>query len=138
MSRNYSIVAALLITTSIANAQRIYWADNNEKRIAHINNDGSDLQYIDLPDCTLNDVAVANGKLYWGCWSENEIWRANLDGTNPELIIDGAAVGTPMGIAVSTATGNAPAVGAWGLGVLGLLLLVSASLMMTRRREVTI
>ena len=136
MSRYYSIVAVLLITTSVANAQRIYWADNNAKRIAHVNIDGSDIQYINLPDCTLNDVAVANGKLYWGCWTENEIWRADLDGTNAELIVDGVPVGTPMGIAVSTATGNVPAVSTWGLIVMMLMLVTVGTVVIGRRRVV--
>jgi DNA-binding beta-propeller fold protein YncE len=71
---------------------KIYWADDAE-HISRANLDGSSLEtgFITITEAYMRSVAVdeKNDKLYfYEDWFEN-LYRANLDGSNPTIIVSG-------------------------------------------------
>lgn len=76
----------------------LYWVELESNRVRRSNLDGT--QIIDLITTGINrpfDVTVdpINGRLYWvelGSNPDNQhgnVWKANLNGTNPMLVVDG-------------------------------------------------
>lgn len=87
---------------------KIYWTDTNEFAIRRSNLDGSEVEDLItrgliFPSAIALDVP--RGKMYWGEQSEKSgaIWRANLDGSNPELVVNTAF---HRGLAVDSVNGK--------------------------------
>ncbi|MBT1688985.1 DUF5050 domain-containing protein [Dawidia soli] len=75
---------------------KIYWAEDwfNEDtgHIGRANLDGTDREYVvDVPDGRLYAVAVdtQHDKLYYNDWQNEELYRANLDGSDATPILSG-------------------------------------------------
>ena len=78
----------------------------------HVDFSGNEVCVPDLP-IPLGDIPVCNappppepseGRIYWTAPPSGEIQRANLDGSNVEVVIDGG--GSPEGIALDPAAGK--------------------------------
>ena len=97
---------------------KMYWTDDGADRIQRANLDGSNVEtlvrrtrinfwgirtgYGDPYGIALD---VAGGKMYWADEGENEILRANLDGSNIETLVS-HGLDDPHGIALDVAGGK--------------------------------
>ena len=92
------VVSILNPLTSYAQANYVYWVDTTANKIQRANLDGSNVQDIvtgfGRPVCITLDIA--GGKMYWtdrdradhtDPAGRSSIQRANLDGTNTEILI---------------------------------------------------
>jgi hypothetical protein len=100
---------------------KLYWPDAPTHRIQSANIDGSGLHDVltGLDNPTTVDLDLSHGKIYWtssGGQQANQILRANLDGSDVEIIVSG--VGFPWGIAVVPEPST---LGFAGLSFIGLL-----------------
>lgn len=86
---------------------KIYWGDYtySDPKIMRANLDGTgaeDLVYLS-DGCQLEGIAldVSGGKVYWVERMDDEIWRANFDGTLPQrILVCYEGVGNAFGVAV--------------------------------------
>lgn len=77
------------------------------------------------------------GKIYWA--DSGRIRRMDLDGANAEDVITASGIFIPHGVALGPSVPDGiPAVSAWGMFAMTLLLLVVASLVFLRRCPVTV
>ncbi len=96
---------------------RMYWTDQDTRQLLSANLDGSDVDELlvmangDLPNVTALDLA--QGKIYWTARAASSsrgkdgIWRANLDGSQPELLIEESdGLDWPVGIALDLDAGQ--------------------------------
>jgi len=90
-----AIVSGLLNPFGIAvnpTDGKVYWGDENGN-VSRCNTDGSSLEtgIVNIEDGVIRAVAVdsKNKKLYFYDTSNNNLYRANLDGTNPAVILSG-------------------------------------------------
>jgi sugar lactone lactonase YvrE len=89
---------------------KMYWADYNDRVIECADLDGSNKET--LVSSGINSphgiaLDADGGKMYWTEESSSHrIQRANLDGSNRELLLDGATVDYPMGIALDVDAGK--------------------------------
>ena len=74
---------------------------------------------------------VAGGKLYWPNLSDGRIRRADLSGSNVEILASGLPF--PLGIAIHSPDGPIPAANEWGLVVFALIPMIGAKLYFGRR-----
>ena len=91
----------------------LYWTDNAQRSIYRANLDGTnpevlvDVASIPLasgsttPDVGLLGLAIDGGFLYWADTRQDSIYRASLDGSNPEVLIDGADIPLASGDSTS-------------------------------------
>jgi sugar lactone lactonase YvrE len=80
--------------TTLAQALKLYWADEFAGRIYKSDPDGSNLTTLitgDLLDSA--EVVLGGGKLYWSDTERGIIQRANTDGTGLETVVHTAAPG---------------------------------------------
>ena len=105
------------IALDVANG-KMYWTDDSADRIQRANLDGSSVEtllrrtkidfwgnrtgYGDPYGIALD---VAGGKMYWADEGANEILRANLDGSNIEILVS-RGLDDPHGIALDVANGK--------------------------------
>ena len=127
-----------------ANAQTIYWTDIGSSRIQRLDlnaGEGVDDLLTTGQVFTPVDIALdaAGGKMYWteSTLADFMIQRANLDGSNSEFLIEGLT--SPSGISLDSqfSPDPIPAVQEWGLIVMTLLLITSATSIIRRRRRMT-
>jgi len=81
---------ALDVGLPVVGSRYVYWTDPRSNEIVRCKPDGSEYRTIlsDLDDPVALAMDAAYGKLYW---SDSEgIHRADLDGTDPELVFPGA------------------------------------------------
>lgn len=81
---------------------KIYWSDQVVDVIRRSNLDGSGIEIVWNGDEQVSPRGIAldlrGGKIYWGrdfttdTGSEGSIWRADLDGSNPEPVIFGVGL----------------------------------------------
>lgn len=66
--------------------KKIYWTDDNAELIQRCDEDGSNIENIIREQLKVRgmDIDTINGKIYWS--SDSYIKRANLDGSNIEII----------------------------------------------------
>jgi DNA-binding beta-propeller fold protein YncE len=90
-----AIVTGLLNPFGIAfdpTEGKVYWGDENGN-VSRCNSDGSNLEkgIANIDGGTIRAVAVdsKNKKLYFYDVSNNNLYKANLDGTNPAVILSG-------------------------------------------------
>ena len=94
-----------------ATDSKLYWTDEGPNKIQCANLDGSNVQeliYIkDVRSPTSIALDVDAGKMYWiqTFVSSSEIWRANLNGSNPQKIL-GTSLDSLNGIALDAAGGK--------------------------------
>ena len=93
-------------TTSFAQVNYMYWAENSANKIQRANLDGTNVQdlVVGLSGPEGIAVDVAGGKMYWTDHDTNKIQRANLDGSNIEDLVTGLEL--PLGIALDVAGGK--------------------------------
>jgi hypothetical protein len=87
---------------------KMYWTDalgTNPVRRANL--DGSDIEAI-ADGASAMDIAldVAGGKMYWTNWLDGTVRRANLDGTEPQILIGPDLDALPIGIALDLTNGH--------------------------------
>ena len=87
---------------------KIYWADYtySDPRIRRADLDGTDVQdLVSASDgCQLEGLVLdlAAGKLYWAERMDQQIWRANLDGSGAQRILEcWQGIGHPWGLALA-------------------------------------
>jgi DNA-binding beta-propeller fold protein YncE len=91
-----------------AAAGKVYWTDVDNFVIRRANFDGSEVEDL-ITEGLIFPSAIAldvpHGKMYWGEQSEKSgaIWRANLDGSDPELVVNTAF---HRGLAVDSVNGK--------------------------------
>ncbi|MEO1439416.1 MAG: Calx-beta domain-containing protein, partial [Chloroflexota bacterium] len=90
-------------------AAKLYAATGGQSRIARLNFDGSNFEYLfDVGDIILPPGSIAldrpNNRIYWHGQFSNKIQRANLDGTNIEDVL--TIRGQFGGIAVDATAGK--------------------------------
>jgi sugar lactone lactonase YvrE len=110
MSRVTCAVASLIVVVCTLRADgqhtsRIYWTQNSGPGISSATPTGADRQA--FPGNTYSPYsphAIAadptENKLYWSDTADRSIRRANLDGTDPQLIHQGATANNILGIAL--------------------------------------
>ena len=89
-------------------AGKIYWADLDGASITRANLDGSGVEVVWSRTSSIRDLALdtAAGKVYWGNRAQfDDIHRANLDGTDVEVLID-EGIGNPRGLALDLRRGK--------------------------------
>ncbi len=89
--------------------QKLYWVQRiGEEQIFRTNLDGSDLETVtdELGDTRGVAVDPLGGKVYWAPASRAEIRRANLDGSEPEVIYQGQLGETTWDVAVDPGGGK--------------------------------
>jgi len=117
MNRNSSSISLLLATcflslfASAACAETIYWTDRGSNKIQRASLNGSgyeDLVVVNVFEPVSIALDVVGGKLYWTEASPAGfmISRANLDGTNVELLTPLDHLAEPSGIALDIAAGK--------------------------------
>lgn len=111
-------------------AGKMYWTELNPKRVRRANLDGTGSEDV-ATGLTLPPVGIAldpaRGKIYWtgASASGGTLHRANLDGTNVELLRFDLDV--PVGITLVPVP-DIPAASAWGLLLFSLVILIVGSL----------
>ncbi len=88
-------------------AGKMYWTDTSARKIQRANLDGTLIQDL-VTDSYVTEIALdtAAGKMYWLPTSQ-AIRRANLDGTNIEVLWTGVNLaGAPGGIALDVGAGK--------------------------------
>jgi predicted outer membrane repeat protein len=99
-------IIVILAITAVVKAEMIYFTDRDTDSIYRANSDGTGVEKIvSTPNPAGIALDVAAGKMYWTSYITNTnctIRRANLDGTNPEVVIT-RAYGVPNGIALDVA-----------------------------------
>ena len=119
---------------------KIYWTDIGTSKIQRANLDGSGVEDV-ITTGVIAPVRIAldlaRGKIYWteGSPADFMISRANLDGTGGEFLITGLT--SPSGIALALQPAAIPTLGEWGLIVMTLLLITSATSIIRRRARKT-
>jgi len=94
----------------------IYWADAHQKSIYRSALDGSNPQVlvdvIDIPQASGGNpsylqagVAMDSNYIYWADFFQDSIYRSALDGNNPQVLVDKAAI--PQASGGSTSYGQA-------------------------------
>lgn len=161
MSRLLAIcTVGVLALTHVANAQWLYWVEETRTdppKLALYRKplDGglretvlapTEERYYQMQDRKVNDgfysFDPAGGKLYWlerdaPQSGNSSIWRADLDGSNPELFTQSAG-GADMPFIISSLKvirppgGTVPAVSTWGLGMMLLVSVALGTLIMKR------
>jgi|GEM_PF-2867492 len=88
---------------------KIYWADYtySNPRIRRANLDGTDVQDLvsNSSGCVLEGLCLdlTEGKVYWAERMDQQIWRANLDGSGAQMILQcWAGIGHPRGLALTS------------------------------------
>ena len=97
---------------------KMYWTDDSADRIQRANLDGSNIETLvrrtkrsfwggisGRGDPYGIALDVAGGKMYWADEGENEILRANLDGSNIEILVS-HGLANPHGIALDVIGGK--------------------------------
>lgn len=90
---------------------KLYWSEEGTDKIQCANLDGSNVQELinikDVRSPTSIALDVDAGKMYWiqTFVTSSEIWRANLNGSNPQRIL-GTSLDSLNGIALDTAGGK--------------------------------
>jgi hypothetical protein len=121
-------------------AQTIYWTDIGTSKIQRLDlNAGVGTQDLLTMGQVSTPVDVvlepASGKMYWteGSPADFMISRANLDGSNVELLIEGLT--SPSGIALAPQPLATPTLSQWGLVAVTLILLAVAIAVLLPRRN---
>ena len=85
------------------NSGKIYWHSTHPDKIQRANVDGSDIQDLAIASSGILglDLDPIRGKMYWSV--SRSIYRANLDGTNQEQIVNDGTV-IMRGIAIDEAS----------------------------------
>lgn len=116
---------------------KLYWTDYLAKKIGRANLDGSDRESIvtGLSDWPIG-IAYnqSDGRVYWTLLS-GEIQRANADGTNVETVVSGSDALWDITVVASIAgSPSVPTTSTWGLVMMGVSVLILATLMLIRRQ----
>jgi len=85
-------------------AQKLYWTEvEPEYRIVRANLDGSGVETVIALDAKPGGLEIdrARGKIYWTLESADHIWRAGLDGSNPEVLVHENANGINGSIGIA-------------------------------------
>ena len=89
--------------------QQMYWGDSGRstKTIWTSNFDGTGAGYLlDGGDEPLGiALDLTTEKIYWADWQGKKVWRANMNGTNSEVLYT-TTDGNSIGIAIDTITGK--------------------------------
>lgn len=116
--------------------QKLYWTAPGYREIRRVNMDGTKYEIImsqyepwNLSNPDSISIDITDGKLY--VTDSDRVLRSNLDGSGLEIVYNPG--GVRSGIAFVGPPPVVPVVGAWGLIVLGLLLVSGASLVMLKR-----
>jgi len=135
------LVTGLVNPSGIAldvNAGRMYWTDRGTGKIQRANLDGSGVQDL-VTAGAVEPVRIAldvpASKIYWTEASPADfmISRANLDGSNAELLIEGLT--SPSGIALVLHPPVVPAVSEWSLVAMTLVFLAIGTIALDRRQS---
>ena len=110
-SAKFFLILILLImfvpflSGTAAEAQQIYWVDSKTNKIQRANRDGSDVQDVFTAEDDLLGVAVdeVGGKIYG---SGAGVHRANIDGSDVELLIPKELSPNAVDIAVDASGGK--------------------------------
>ena len=133
------LVTHLMSPSGIAldvNAGKMYWTDLGAGKIQRSNLNGTDMEDL-VTTGVIAPIRIAldllAGKIYWteGSPADFMISRADLDGSNVELLIDGLT--SPSGIALVLQPAVAPTVSDWGLVAMILTLLSVGTITLSRR-----
>ncbi len=96
--------AILLMPSSAWGQAKMYWVDLGRAEINRANLNGSNPQTIlQGKVATFLALDTTNQKMYWT--GGGKIWRADIDGTNDEVLLDTNIV-DPQGIALDVAAGK--------------------------------
>ena len=93
----------------------MYWSDTATDTLSGLTKDDIELLIPTFQNATSFAVDVSAGKLYWTektSETTGKIWRANLDGSNIEVVKDLTSV--PLGIAIDTLNGTLYLTNSWG------------------------
>ncbi|UCC31145.1 MAG: hypothetical protein JSU86_02485, partial [Phycisphaerales bacterium] len=79
-------------------------------------------------------VDPMGGKAYWAQTFGDRIMRADLNGDNTETLLEWPVLDNPVAIAVDPASlSDIPTVSEWGIIVMGSVLMIAGSIVVTRR-----
>jgi len=82
---------------------KIYWTDRGSHQIQRSDLDGSNVEILlNSPSPESIALDLENNKIYWTDhkFEEGKIYRASMDGTNKETLIDTDLLGQPFGLAL--------------------------------------
>ena len=86
---------------------KIYWTDYNLGTVKRANLNGTGVQTIETNGGRGVAVDPQHNKIYWaGYGKQTGIWEANLNGTNPQLILSQANIHYPFDIALDVPDGK--------------------------------
>ena len=88
---------------------KIYWTELGTQKIQRSNLDGSEIEDLLNSEQPISiALDVTNNKMYWTDWQvdNHKIVRANLDGTDQEVVLDSGMVERPMGIDLDLINGK--------------------------------
>ncbi len=102
----------LLLASTAAGADSVYWVNADGNKISHANSDGSgggDVPITGAPVGRPSGLAIdaAAGRLYWANRDDNAIHYSNLNGSGGALLdTAGATAGSATGLAIDPAGGK--------------------------------
>jgi DNA-binding beta-propeller fold protein YncE len=105
-------VICLLLASTAAGADSVYWVNSDGNKISHANSDGSgggDVPIAGAPVGRPSGLAIdaAAGRLYWANRDDNAIHYSNLNGSGGALLnTAGATAGSATGLAIDPAAGR--------------------------------
>lgn len=105
-------VICLLLASSAAGADSVYWVNIDGNKISHANMDGSgggDVPIAGAPVGRPSGLAIdaAAGRLYWANRDDNAVHYSNLNGSGGGLLnTAGATAGSATGLAIDPASGR--------------------------------
>ncbi len=122
-------------------AGKMYWTDISANEIGRSNLDGTDLEVPgpihDLASKPIGITLDADaGKVYWTI-ATGGVQRANLDGSNVEMVLEGLDSTWDITLVGSIPTpAPVPAVSGWGTLILSLAMLAVSTVIIAQRRGV--
>lgn len=105
-------VICLLLASTAAGAESVYWVNIDGNKISHANSDGSgggDVPITGTPVGRPSGLAIdaATGRLYWANRADNAIHYSNLNGSGGAVLnTTGATAGSATGLAIDPAGGR--------------------------------
>lgn len=102
----------LLLASTAAGADSVYWVNIDGNKISHANSNGSgggDVPIVGTPVGRPSGLAIdaAAGRLYWANRDDNAIHYSNLDGSGGALLnTAGATAGSMTGLSIDPAGGR--------------------------------